>query len=210
MPTPPQDLTDLAPLAAVEALETSTPSPEDWDSLDRVLAHHLLSLLLDGEGDGPQVGEALSRAVILARAHSDRNRSVRWSAFLDLVRLALRRPSTSRDLREAGPPSGLKASILRALFRAPGPLQPSQVADGLAKHKASVSRALPELEAAGLVVRQESPHSGKDVWVLLTPRGRRMGERFFAEEGRDREAAPSECAPPLRWWNQPAPSDLGI
>lgn len=213
MPTPPRDLTDLSPLAAVAALEAATPSADDWDALDRVLTHHLLSLLSDGERDGSQVTEALSRALVLARTASERTWSARWSAFLDLARKALRRPSAAKDLRQAGPPSGLKAAILRTLFKAPGPLQPSQVADALSTHRASVSRSLSELEAASLVIRQESPHSGKAVWVMLTPRGRRMGERFFTderpEEGRNREAAPSECAQSLSFWTQTSPIALG-
>lgn len=183
---------ELMHLEPRDAVTTALARPGMEAALDRFLVQRSLDFFLDRVGDPSALGLALVDAVDHVRMHAG-PWAARWRLLLELVQEARRAPSAARD-RELAQPTGRSADVLRALLRAGAPTQPSRIAEVLGLQRSQVSTLLAELDTADLVDRHRD---GRDVWVVLTARGRRVAALLVEPEP---ELSDKPEAAPILFW----------
>lgn len=95
-----------------------------------------------------------------------------WRAFLLGTTLLLDR--IDEDLRTEFDIAAVEYEILVRLSEADGRLRMARLAASLAHSRSRVTHTVKRMEAAGLVVRENSPDDGRGVVCVLTDAGRRL------------------------------------
>lgn len=99
----------------------------------------------------------------------DQDQQRAWRSFLLGTTLLLDR--LDEDLRREHGLSAVEYEILVRLSEADGTLRMAQLAAALAHSRSRVTHTVKRMEAAGLVVREESPEDGRGVDCRLTAAG---------------------------------------
>ncbi len=168
-----------------------------FQALDRELRKHVLRCLQDGRPAEP-VEEALERALWWADGQRAAPWRARWEQLIELLEDGQQLPSRAADL-QAVAPSGRAAEVLQALARLGGPVRRESLREAVGVSQAHLSNLLGKLERAGLVTRRKGV--GREVWVLLAPRGREVLE--LLPERKVPTSRP-EAAEPMLLWNTEA------
>lgn len=198
---------DLADLDAERAVSAAMQAAKagDLDALGRLdlsLRRRVLWYILRGDGDLAALQAALAAAIDRALELPHLPWGARWESLLDVLEDGRQMPSLERGTArlQALMPDGIGSHVLLRL-RA-GPLRPSEIAElvkpGVDEDSArsQVSRALGQLEDAGLIERRRL---GRATWVSLLPLGEEALKLQPAPVVRPREAAND-----LSFWNTAA------
>ncbi|WP_257424281.1 MarR family winged helix-turn-helix transcriptional regulator [Nocardioides carbamazepini] len=102
----------------------------------------------------------------------DQDQQGAWRSFLLGTTLLLDR--LDEDLRREHGLSAVEYEILVRLSEAEGTLRMAQLAAALAHSRSRVTHTVKRMEAAGLVVREDSPEDGRGVDCRLTDAGQDM------------------------------------